>query len=186
MAFTHEQPELGPYFSQPSGARSAFQPISATHSGFGADSLGRRLHSSRSCAQFGRNGARTTSPKPTMRSCSIRPGPPTYLSSDGRIVWDDDISGVVGTRAEAYAAILAGVKTGVLELRDLLPPRELSSADCSECSATGWFDAHGQLKDVHGKSFSFVCPKCAGLGWTSPSVVLTDSVLELANKGAEP
>jgi hypothetical protein len=106
-------------------------------------------------------------------------GPPTYLSSDGRIVWDDDIWGVVGTRGEAFAAILVGVKkTGVAGLRDLLPSRASSSVDCSECHATGWFDAHGQLKDMEGKPTSFVCPKCSGLGWTSPSVVLTESVLE--------
>ena len=106
-------------------------------------------------------------------------GPPTYLSSDGRIVWDDDIWGVRGTRAEAFAAIVAGVrKTGVLELRELLPPRGSSAIDCRDCSATGRFDAQGQRKDADGKVFSIVCPKCAGLGWTESSLVLTDSVLE--------
>lgn len=106
-------------------------------------------------------------------------GPPTYLSSDGRIVWDDDIWGVVGTRAEAFAAVLAGLKkTGVVELRELLPARELASVDCTDCHTTGWFDGHDQLKDREGRPASFVCPKCAGLGWTGPSVVLTASVLE--------
>lgn len=106
-------------------------------------------------------------------------GPPTYLSSDGRIVWDDDIWGVIGTRAEAFAAILAGVKkTGVVELRELLPSRESSAIDCTDCSATGWFDGHGQLKDLEGKPTFLVCPMCAGLGWTAPSVVLTESVIE--------
>lgn len=110
-------------------------------------------------------------------------GPPTYLSSDGRIVWDDDIWGVIGTRAEAFAAIMAGVrKTGLVELRDLLPSRGPSSVDCPECLATGWFDWHGQLKDFVGQSMSFVCPKCGGLGWTAPSVVLTHSVLERASE----
>src|SRR5829696_6656613 len=32
-------------------------------------------------------------------------GPPVYLSSDGRVVWDDDGWGVVGTRADALASI---------------------------------------------------------------------------------
>jgi hypothetical protein len=89
-------------------------------------------------------------------------GPPTYLSSDGRIVWDDDLWGVIGTRAEAFAAIMVGVKkTGMVELRDLLPPRGPSSVDCAECLATGWFDWHGQLKDLASERVSFVCPQCA-------------------------
>jgi len=106
-------------------------------------------------------------------------GPPVYLSSDGRVVWDDDGWGVAGTRAEAFASILAGVKkTGILELLSLLPPRVEASVDCGECSASGWFDAHGQLQDINGRPFSFVCMKCAGLGWTAPSLRLTDSVLD--------
>jgi hypothetical protein len=105
-------------------------------------------------------------------------GPPTYLSSDGRIIWDDDMWGVVGTRAEAVAAILVGVKkTGLIELRELLPSRPAAAADCPECSGTGRFDAHGQLQDIDGRPFSVVCMRCAGLGWTSASMVLTDSVL---------
>ena len=105
-------------------------------------------------------------------------GPPTYLSSDGRMIWDDDIWDVAGTWANAFAGIQVGSrKTGVLELRDLLPQRPSSAVDCGDCDATGWFDAHGQLKDIHGKPYSLVCPKCAGLGWNDPSVVLTDSVL---------
>ena len=106
-------------------------------------------------------------------------GPPTYLTSDGRIVWDDDIWDVAGTRADAFTALLAGVrKTGLSELRELMPPRPPTSSDCAECSATGWFDAHGALIDVNGRPFSIVCSKCAGLGWTDPSVVLDESVLE--------
>jgi hypothetical protein len=106
-------------------------------------------------------------------------GPPTYLTADGRIVWDDDVWGVVGTRGEAFSSIMAGVrKTGVYELRELLPQRDPIASDCNDCSASGWFDAHGELRDLEGRPFSFVCPRCAGLGWTSPSVVLTESVLE--------
>jgi len=55
-------------------------------------------------------------------------GPPTYLASDGRIVWDDDIWGVKGTLREALAAIRAGVrKTGLAELLELLPRRSSES-----------------------------------------------------------
>jgi hypothetical protein len=106
-------------------------------------------------------------------------GPPTYLTADGRIVWDDDIWGVVGTRGEAFASIMAGVKkSGVQQLRELLPKRDSTAFDCDDCSASGWFDAHGELRDLQGRLFSLVCPRCAGLGWTSASVVLTESVLE--------
>jgi hypothetical protein len=106
-------------------------------------------------------------------------GPPTYLTADGRIVWDDDLWGIMGTRGEAFSSIMAGVKkTGVQQLRELLPEREATASDCHDCSASGWFDAHGELQDLEGRPFSFVCPRCAGLGWTSPALVLTESVLD--------
>jgi hypothetical protein len=106
-------------------------------------------------------------------------GPATYLSSDGRILWDDDGWGVLGTRGEAIASIRAGAKrTGLQRLLGLLPLRTTASVDCPNCDATGWFDAHDQLRDVIGQPFSVVCTVCSGLGWTAPSVVLTDSVVE--------
>ena len=101
-------------------------------------------------------------------------GPPVYLSCDGRIIWDDDGWGVVGTRADAIASVLAGIKkTGIVDLRNLLPVRPSASVDCPECDATGWFDAHGQFQDVNGRPFSIICMTCAGLGWTDHSLVLT-------------
>ena len=106
-------------------------------------------------------------------------GPPTYLTSDGRIIWDDDGWGVVGTRGEALAAIAAGIqKTGVSHLEELMPSRPTGSMDCPDCSATGRFDAHGQLQDVDGHPFSVVCSKCSGLGWADPFIVLSETVLE--------
>jgi len=106
-------------------------------------------------------------------------GPAVYLTSDGRIVWDDDGWGVVGSRADAFASILAGAKkTGIADLLALLPQRTTEAIDCPHCAATGWFDAHGQLKDVNGRLFSVVCMKCAGLGWTDPSILLSESILE--------
>lgn len=107
-------------------------------------------------------------------------GPPVYLSSDGRIIWDDDGWGVVGTRAEALASIVVGAKKiGIRDLLNLLPSRPTSSLDCPECSGSGWFDAYGQLRNTSGQLFSVVCMKCAGLGWTAPSLMLTDPVLDL-------
>jgi len=106
-------------------------------------------------------------------------GPAVYLSSDGRILWDDDGWGVVGTRADALAAILVGAKkTGILDLHRLLPARPATAVDCAECSASGWFVEHGQLKDSYDRVFSIVCATCAGLGWTALSTALTQSVLE--------
>lgn len=106
-------------------------------------------------------------------------GPAIYLSSDGRIIWDDDGWGVVGTRAEGLAAIRAGAKkTGLQGLLGVFPSRTAASVDCPECDATGRFDAHGQLVDVNGQRVSVVCTACAGLGWTAPTVHLTESVLE--------
>lgn len=105
-------------------------------------------------------------------------GPPTYLASDGRIVWDDDDWNVAGTRADVLCALVVGArKTGVAELRELLPARPDTATDCAACSATGWFDAHGALVDIQGQPFSLVCSRCAGLGWTDPSIVLGESAL---------
>ena len=108
-------------------------------------------------------------------------GPSTYLTSDGRIVWDDaEFWGVRGTRAEAFAAVVVGAeKTGIGALRSLLPARHAGGIDCNSCSATGWYDMQGQLRDLEGKPFSIVCSTCAGLGWIDDSIVLMESVLEV-------
>jgi|GEM_PF-6272104 len=101
-------------------------------------------------------------------------GPPTYLTEDGRILWHDDIWDVHPTRGLAISAIVAGAKkTGIARLLDLLPHRPDDASPCSKCDGSGWFDAHGQLKDVEGKSFAFVCTSCAGMGWEAASFDLT-------------
>ena len=107
-------------------------------------------------------------------------GPPTYLSSDGRIIWDDaEWWSVRGTRFDAFAALRAGAdKTGIVELLQLLPARPADSAGCETCAGTGRFGADGRLQDVEGKLFSVVCNRCAGLGWTAASLNLAESVLE--------
>jgi len=114
-------------------------------------------------------------------------GPSVYLSSDGQIIWDDDGWGIQGTRREALAAIRAGAKrTGILGLQGLLPSRGDASRACPDCDATGWFDNHGQLADVHGHPFSVVCSTCAGLGWIDPSIDLTASVLAAEHDAPTP
>ena len=106
-------------------------------------------------------------------------GPPVYLTTDGRVVWDDDIWGVTGTRAEALASTFAGIqKTGIGRLRDLLPARLSDAVDCANCRATGRFDADGNMVDVHGRHFSVICMTCAGVGWLSPSLRLEEIVLD--------
>jgi len=95
-------------------------------------------------------------------------GPSTYLTRDGRVLWDDDGWGVEPTRASVYMAISVGArKTGIDRLTDLLPKRPENAADCGDCSGTGRFSAHGQLVDVDGKAVSIACTKCGSLGWTS-------------------
>jgi len=93
-------------------------------------------------------------------------GPPTYVSAEGRILWDDEMGwGVEPQLGWAYAAILTGVKkTGVQGLLELLPKRPPSAPDCPECEGTGSF-MKGQLKDVNGRPFSIFCAACWGLGW---------------------
>jgi hypothetical protein len=83
-------------------------------------------------------------------------GPATYLSADGRILWDDDgWGGVEPALGPAYAAILVGAKkTGISDLRKLLPSRPSIAPDCSECEGTGLFGP-----------MSIGCSACWGLGW---------------------
>ncbi len=105
-------------------------------------------------------------------------GPATYLTRDGRIVWHDDMWGVSGTRADALVAVRVGAaKSGIASLNDLLPVRPANASDCYHCGATGQFDANGTLRDVEGRPFWIVCGECAGLGWRSPMLDLTESVL---------
>jgi hypothetical protein len=106
-------------------------------------------------------------------------GPGVYLSADGSVVWDDDVWGVTATRGEALASIVAGAKkTRIGALLSLLPQRPSDASDCPDCSASGWFDAQGQLQDLHGQLCSVVCMTCAGMGWTAASIDLRESVLE--------
>jgi hypothetical protein len=108
-------------------------------------------------------------------------GPPTYLSADGRLIWDDDIWGVRGTFGEALAAVVAGSRKNALPtLRVLLPSRDEAAFDCAECDATGQVDAHGQMRDVEGRRLSVVCPLFGGLGWQSAKISLCASVLEFS------
>jgi len=106
-------------------------------------------------------------------------GPGQYLSSDGRILWDDDGWSVAATRRDAFAAILCGVwKTKIERLRELLPPRPDDAVDCEMCGSTGEYNAGGLMRDVNGNVISIICPTCAGLGWISANLALHESVLE--------
>jgi hypothetical protein len=93
-------------------------------------------------------------------------GPVTYLSADGRVLWDDDGWGVEPAIGWAYAALVTGAKKlGVPGLLRLLPLRPPGSPNCSECEGTGQFTAKGQLKDISGRPFSIGCAACWGIGW---------------------
>lgn len=98
-------------------------------------------------------------------------GPATFLSSDGRVLWDDDGWGVKGPRADAFASILAGVqKTGLSELRELLPHRAADASDCSRCTGLGRIKISLQVSPI--------CMTCGGLGWCSPTLGIDDIVLD--------
>lgn len=92
-------------------------------------------------------------------------GPATFLTRDGRVVWEDDW-GVAPVAAQAYAGIIVGAKkTGVRELLELLPDRPDACEDCADCRATGWFDLGDVSPEAPEHPLRFVCPKCGGLGW---------------------
>lgn len=92
-------------------------------------------------------------------------GPETWLTSDGRIVWKY-FEPIEATPQSVYPAIVVGaMKTGVPGLLNLLPKRSADATDCDHCDGSGWFSAHGELKDVHGEPSAFVCLECSGLGW---------------------
>jgi hypothetical protein len=86
-----------------------------------------------------------TSPHCTTPTCST---PVSALTADGRIMWDDGIWRVVRTLREALSSIVVGAsRAGVHVLRELLPERAPTASDCHDCSASDWFNAHGELRD---------------------------------------
>jgi hypothetical protein len=105
-------------------------------------------------------------------------GPATYLTRDGRIVWDS--AGLWGpiepSLHEAYLAIVVGAsKTGLTELLELLPRRTSDAINCRECRGTGWFE-HELMRDTEGQPFRPVCHACSGLGWRRGVVMLPTDV----------
>lgn len=95
-------------------------------------------------------------------------GPPTYLTRDGRIVWDlgDFWDPIDPSPVNVYGAIAIGAKkTGVKALLDLLPKRPADAYDCPRCNGRGWSDGDGRLKDASNQPFLVVCGACASLGW---------------------
>jgi hypothetical protein len=91
-------------------------------------------------------------------------GPPTYLTRDGRIVWDlgDFWDPIDPSPVNVYGAIAIGAKkTGVEALLDLLPKRPADAYDCPRCNGRGWSDGDGRLKDAKNQPFFVVCGACA-------------------------
>lgn len=99
-------------------------------------------------------------------------GPATYLTADGRVLWEDDgLWDVKATRALAFASVRVGLrKTGVQELAALLPERTHDAVDCDECGGSGDFQV------PTAEPFSFVCMRCGGLGWRAGSLRLDEPV----------
>lgn len=97
-------------------------------------------------------------------------GPVKYLTTDGRIVWDDDGWGVRGTLRDAFVAISIGAhKTKIQTLRGLLPQRPSSAITCAECEGTGTWQHD---------SFAGFCMHCASLGWTDVALNLDEYVVD--------
>lgn len=98
-------------------------------------------------------------------------GPATYLTADGRILWDDDAWGVQATRGEVYAALRVGArKTGIAALLTLLPARPEDADACARYDGTGRWSG---LRSVSGEAVSLCCPDCGSLGWYSPRLDLS-------------
>jgi hypothetical protein len=98
-------------------------------------------------------------------------GPATYLTADGRILWDDDGWGVQATRREIYVALTAGArKTGITALLALLPARPEDADPCTRCDGTGRWAG---LRSVSGEVISMCCPDCGSLGWHSSRLDLS-------------
>lgn len=142
--------------------------------------LRRRLEAARSAAAAKWKIARPDEIESRYNAFLLDPGlgPATYLSYDGRILWEEDLWDVRGTRAEAFAAIVVGArKTGVFALRGLLPPRDAEAFACEPCKGTGIFRA-GRLRDVRGEPVRVVCFACGGLGWKSPEHPMEEVMLD--------
>jgi hypothetical protein len=98
-------------------------------------------------------------------------GPATYLTADGRILWNDDGWDVQATRHEVYAGLRAGAgKTGIAALLSLLPARPDDADSCARCEGTGRW---AELRSVSGAVISVCCPDCGALGWRSARLDLS-------------
>jgi hypothetical protein len=93
---------------------------------------------------------------------------PSYLSSDGRLLWLQRHAACVPTRARAFAALAVGAKqTGISGLRALLPERSAHAETCVQCAGSGF---RAVPPDVEPRAAA--CELCAGLGWTSAELDL--------------
>ncbi len=99
-------------------------------------------------------------------------GPMAYLTSDGRVLWDerswdgDEVHEVSGH--EALATIVVGAKkTGITELLSLLPPAPDGASLCPKCDGERWATV------APGAGPRLVCLLCGGRGWAMPAELAT-------------
>lgn len=97
-------------------------------------------------------------------------GPMTYITRDGRVLWDmrsfqgDDIREVHD--GDAFASVAVGArKTGIAELLSILPSAPANASPCPKCQGTRSADI------VPGAGHVMICVLCNGLGWTTQSMV---------------
>lgn len=93
-------------------------------------------------------------------------GPPTYVTSDGRILFDErwfcgDAIVEAQSQDQVIVAFVVGAKkTRIAELLELVPPRPPDGFECPECHGTRWWP-----------QLPIVCFLCRGRGWALPPMV---------------
>ncbi|MDB4954198.1 MAG: hypothetical protein JWO36_1767 [Myxococcales bacterium] len=103
-------------------------------------------------------------------------GPMTYITADGRVLFDDrsfDDRSFDGealreaTDDEAIAALVVGAKkTGINALLELIPVQPLHSLECPACTGGRWTSLPGYQRDAE-----FVCFLCRGRGWADQAML---------------
>ncbi len=100
-------------------------------------------------------------------------GPPTYITSDGRLIWDEaDIWRFIPTMNDALIGVAVGIeKTKIILLNTILPQKPNDAISCHTCKGTGSFEV-----PINNIPKRFFCKGCGSLGWTSPCLLLSEVV----------
>jgi len=92
-----------------------------------------------------------------------------WLTSDGRILWEDDIMDADSVREiteenHVITSLVSGArKTGISELLDLLPAQPGDAITCPMCNGTRYWRPTDTT--------NFVCWLCSGCSWATPAMI---------------